>query len=56
MIFNISLKAAMYLARDFDQISFIMAFVKGENNVEFQYWERKQVKKIKMPRKLIKNI
>ena len=34
MIFNISLKAAMYLARDFDQISFIMAFVKGENKVE----------------------
>ena len=40
MIFNISLKAAMYLARDFDQISFIMAFVKGENKVEYQYWEK----------------
>ena len=40
MIFNISLKAAMYLAKDFDQISFIMAFVKGENKVEYQYWEK----------------
>ena len=41
MVFNMPLNLAKEVAKIFDQQSFIFAIVKGENNVEFQYWEKK---------------
>ena len=40
IVFNIPLNLAKEVAKTYDQQSFIFAIVKGENDVEFQYWEK----------------
>ena len=40
IVFNMPLNLAKEVAKAYDQQSFIFAIVKGENDVEFQYWEK----------------